>query len=1106
MRAATLLCFALLFSTTFAFAQTGKIAGVVTEASTGDPLPGVNVVIEGTTQGATTDIDGFYNILNVSPGTYDLRASFVGYASSVVEGVEVDIDLTTEVDIQLQEEALGLDELVVTAEAPIIQKDIAASQRNINAEEIQAAPFKSISNLMTAQVGVNDVSVFVDRPQIRGSNFDESLFIVDGVSQNDALTNRPHYNVNVDAVEEVKLQTGGFSAEYGNVRSGVISVVTKEGGEAYSGSVNFQYSPPGLKHFGPDLFGFESPVVQPFVDPEAGAFEGNEFFEGWRALVHNEGQAGSFYLPEDAPEAEVDRAATLLYARYLWRHRSQDAIDELERLADQGLVTFPEGVDPNDYVFQQSGVVPDYRASATFGGPVPFLNPVRFFLSYDRYVSEYAYRFPERAYNDQNLRGKLTTSLGQGMKLNFHGFYSTQRGGSGGGGPGFGGFISTNPFTSTGAENKYWYPHCAVPGIQTRQIYGAQWTHTLSSNTFYEIDFTHDRTDYKLDMVLRDTAPIPGSGGTDGTPIPSSSGTSGSGINAGAIGTTAEAEALAAAGQEGWENWRDWARIQIGDVWFDEAPYGFGPVNWRDITGEYRMESCRLRNNNSYSRGLELTGSITSQVNRYNQVKAGFQIRRDLIDMSYSGLDPSVNAGDIIDSRVDPWRGSLYAQDKLEFKGFVANLGLRLDGMVTGAFPAVLEGCDVGSGVLDCGDDGSGPYSEFLQAGQTTEFVEGGRVLGEREVSIDEALGSERHTHFYLSPRVGISHPITTVAKIFFNYGHFYQWPDATQMYQVELLTARGFRANTFGNPLLKPERTIQYEVGYEHNLFNKMNLRLTGYYKDINNEIDDIDVRPFGFGGASYETFANMEYRDVRGLEAFLELRQGVVPFISGWVSGNYLAESGAEYGYEEFFEDPVQQPELGNLEPSNPDVRPIVKANLTVATPDDFWGPKLGDISLLGGISASLLYTWQRGENITWNPRNIPLVEDNLRWEPYVRADLRINKSLFAARGIESVFYIDVSNLFNNRVMTRFRSLNDATIGDENWAWSGHRWWKNQEREYLYSLGYTPDNQQDDGSFVNTIGNPGDYDDERIDLPGFTPWTFLGKRDIFFGFKFYF
>jgi hypothetical protein len=82
--------------------NTGKIAGKVTDAQTGEPIVGVNVVVEGTYLGAATDFDGNYTIINVPPGVYRVKASAIGYKTVVKENVRVSIDLTTRVDFQLE--------------------------------------------------------------------------------------------------------------------------------------------------------------------------------------------------------------------------------------------------------------------------------------------------------------------------------------------------------------------------------------------------------------------------------------------------------------------------------------------------------------------------------------------------------------------------------------------------------------------------------------------------------------------------------------------------------------------------------------------------------------------------------------------------------------------------------------------------------------------------------------------------------------------------------------------------------------------------------------------------------------------------------------------
>ena len=95
--------------------NTGKIAGVVTDAQTGETLIGVNVLIEGTSMGAATNIDGYYVILNIPPGKYNLIASAVGYTRKVTQGVSVSIDQTTTIDITLGSTVVAVGDEVVAS-------------------------------------------------------------------------------------------------------------------------------------------------------------------------------------------------------------------------------------------------------------------------------------------------------------------------------------------------------------------------------------------------------------------------------------------------------------------------------------------------------------------------------------------------------------------------------------------------------------------------------------------------------------------------------------------------------------------------------------------------------------------------------------------------------------------------------------------------------------------------------------------------------------------------------------------------------------------------------------------------------------------------------
>ena len=216
-------------------AQTGKISGRVLDASTGEPLPGVNVFIEGTTRGATTGLDGDYIMIGVRPGTYTIIASFVGFATERREGVGVNVDLTTTVDFDLREEVIQGEEIVVTANAVAVRKDVTGSEARVTAETIDQLPVTELGQILDVQAGITTRDGGL---HIRGGRSSEVLFMVDGVPVSDTYDGSQSIQLENDGIQELQVISGTFNAEYGNAMSGVINVVTKEGSsDKFSGSV-----------------------------------------------------------------------------------------------------------------------------------------------------------------------------------------------------------------------------------------------------------------------------------------------------------------------------------------------------------------------------------------------------------------------------------------------------------------------------------------------------------------------------------------------------------------------------------------------------------------------------------------------------------------------------------------------------------------------------------------------------------------------------------------------------------------------------------------------------------------------------------------------------
>ncbi len=227
-------------------ATTGKISGQVLDAKSSEPLIGVNITVEGTSLGAATDQDGFYFIINVPPGTYNLTASYIGYQSQKQTNILVQSDLTSKVNFRMDESVIEGDVVEIIAEKPAIQRDLTASQQGFSDHEINSAPIQQLSELIDIQAGVNTVgsetSGYVsgapgDGMHIRGGRENETLFLVDGIKVGDDIYGGSRYlqNTSGSSIEEMKTIIGTFNAEYGGKMAGVISAVTKDGDDKLMG-------------------------------------------------------------------------------------------------------------------------------------------------------------------------------------------------------------------------------------------------------------------------------------------------------------------------------------------------------------------------------------------------------------------------------------------------------------------------------------------------------------------------------------------------------------------------------------------------------------------------------------------------------------------------------------------------------------------------------------------------------------------------------------------------------------------------------------------------------------------------------------------------------
>ncbi|NOT33454.1 MAG: TonB-dependent receptor [Candidatus Eisenbacteria bacterium] len=204
---------------------TGKVSGRVVDPA-GKPLLAVNVILVGARLGAVSDESGEFSILNVPPGTYDLKASLIGRQSMTLTGLVVSADRTSKADLTLREQAVGLEEIVVTAKRPVVESDLTSTRFIVRAEEIAKLPVQDLQELVNLQAGVVD-------GHVRGGRTGEVQYQVNGVSVNNLYDNSAGIKLDRSLLQEVQVISGTFDAEYGQALSGVVNAVLKSGSDRF---------------------------------------------------------------------------------------------------------------------------------------------------------------------------------------------------------------------------------------------------------------------------------------------------------------------------------------------------------------------------------------------------------------------------------------------------------------------------------------------------------------------------------------------------------------------------------------------------------------------------------------------------------------------------------------------------------------------------------------------------------------------------------------------------------------------------------------------------------------------------------------------------------
>ena len=217
--------------------NTGRISGqVLTENNT--PLAFANVQIFSQNLGAIADEDGYYMIYNIPPGKYEVICSIVGYNNHIIKDVRVSSDETSVVTFHLEKNPVNVDGVVVQeSRNKLVDHMKISTGLAVSESKIEKINVQDVDDIIELQAG----STIIDgKLHVRGGRVNEVVYIIDGVWVNDPVDASKAISVDVDAIKEIKLMSGGFPAEYGNAQSGIINITTKKGTNQFSGKIEYE--------------------------------------------------------------------------------------------------------------------------------------------------------------------------------------------------------------------------------------------------------------------------------------------------------------------------------------------------------------------------------------------------------------------------------------------------------------------------------------------------------------------------------------------------------------------------------------------------------------------------------------------------------------------------------------------------------------------------------------------------------------------------------------------------------------------------------------------------------------------------------------------------
>ena len=386
---------------------------------------------------------------------------------------------------------------------------------------------------------------------------------------------------------------------------------------------------------------------------------------------------------------------------------------------------------------------------------------------------------------------------------------------------------------------------------------------------------------------------------------------------------------------------------------------------------------------------------FSSQIGDHHLVKSGVEIQQHSLDrLRYE--EPYLGGFHNYENyQLNPFELSLYLQDKLEFESFIINAGVRFD--YVDVKDTQWESPRIPAGELD----------------ENNNWVSNGEI--------------ETPSKQQISPRIGISFPISDKTIFYSSYGHFFQIPNYVDMY-----TSRDPSQDQaiIGNPGILPQKTVAFEFGLKQMLTPDYSLDVSAYFKDITNLVGSTYLTVFPY---EYTIFDNSNYGGVQGFE--INLSKRVSDFWFASLNYTYSVAKGNESDPREGYNDYRRGSAV--LRPKRVffldfDRTHVLYTTIGLEFPEEF-GPELFGANLLENLNLNMIFKFESG--LPYTPTK-PDESDALRIEknsgrmPDIkRVDLRLSK-YFDVSGLKLTFFGIINNLFDQ--------LNARRV----WSTTGEPW----------------------------------------------------------------